>query len=47
MATNLQKKYKYTLAKKKKNAKLTCCNHFNKNVKHPNLKITKIWVKQK
>ena len=29
------------------NAKLTYYNHFNKNVKHLDLRITKIWVKQK
>ena len=24
--------------------KLTFCNHLNKNIEHPNLRITKIWV---
>ena len=39
MASNLEKN--------NNNAKLTCYNHFNKTVKHLDLRITKIWVKQK
>ena len=37
----------YTLAKKKKKqlyAKLTYCDHLNKNVEHSDLRITKFWV---
>ena len=41
----------YTLAQKKKKkklyVKLTYCDHPNKNVEHPNLRITKSWVQQK
>ena len=37
----------YTLVKKILYAKLTYCDQSNKNVKYPNLRITKIWVQQK
>ena len=43
----LAKKCIYTLAKKILYAKLTYCNYLNKNVEHPDLRITKIWVQQK
>jgi len=33
--------------KKKLYAKLTYCDHPNKNYERPNLRITKIWVQQK
>ena len=35
------------LSKKILYAKLIYCNHPSKNVEHPNLRITKIWVQQK
>ena len=41
------KKSIYILAKKKLYAKLTYCDHPNKNIGHPDLRITKIWVQQK
>jgi len=44
---NLQKKCIKTFLKKILYAKLTYYDYSNKNVKHPDLKITKIWVKQK
>ena len=37
----------YILVKKILYAKLIYCDYPNKNVKHPDLKITKIWVQQK
>ena len=37
----------YILAKKILYAKLTYCKYLNKNVEHPNLRITKIWIQQK
>ena len=39
--------YIYTFAKKILYAKLIYCDHPNKNVEHPDLRITKIWVQQK
>ena len=39
-----KKKYIYTLVKKILYAKLTYCDHPNKNIEHPDLRITKIWV---
>ena len=41
-----KKMYIYILAKKILYAKLTYCNHPNKNFEHPNLRITKIWVQK-
>ena len=38
--------YIYILAKKILYAKLTYCNHPNKNFEHPNLRIKKIWVQK-
>ena len=35
------------LLKKILYAKLTYCDHPDKNVEHPDLRITKIWVQQK
>ena len=35
------------LPKKILYAKLIYCDHPSKNVEHPNLRITKIWVQQK
>ena len=43
----LVKKFMYILAKKILYAKLTYCKYLNKNVEHPNLRITKIWIQQK
>ena len=43
----LAKKYIYTLTKKILYAKLTYCDHPNKNNEHPDLRITKIWVQKK
>ena len=40
----LHKKCIYALAKKILYAKLTYCDHLNKNFEHPNLRIIKIWV---
>ena len=37
----------YALTKKILCAKLTYCDQPNKNVEHPDLRITKIWVQQK
>ena len=37
----------YALTKKILYAKLTYCDQPNKNVEHPDLRITKIWVQQK
>ena len=39
--------YTHTLAKKKLYAKIIYCDHPNKNVEHPGLRITKIWFQQK
>ena len=41
--------YIYIYLSKKKNlyAKIIYCDHPNKNVEHPNLRITKIWFQQK
>ena len=46
---DLQKNVYMFAPKKKKKlyTKLTYCNHFNKNIEHPDLKITRIWVQQK
>ena len=45
---DLQKMTYIHLAKKeKKNVKLTYCDCPNKNVEHPDLRITKSWVQQK
>ena len=47
--SDLQKMAYIHLQKRKKNlyVKLTYCDHLNKNVEHPNLRITKSWVQQK
>ena len=37
----------YTLTKKILYAKLTYCDHPNKNYEHPDLRITQIWVQKK
>ena len=37
----------YTLAKNILYTKLIYCDHYNKNIEHSNLRITKIWVKKK
>ena len=39
-----KKMFIYTLVKKILYAKLTYCDHPNKNIEYPNLRITKIWV---
>ena len=41
------KKNVYTLAKNILYTKLIYCDHYNKNIEHSNLRITKIWVKKK
>ena len=44
---DLQKNVYIHLPKKILYAKLTYCDHPSKNVKQPDLRITKIWVQQK
>ena len=39
--------YMCVCVKKKLYAKLPYCDYLNKNFKHPDMRITKIWVKQK
>ena len=44
---HLAKKCIYTLGKKLLYIKLTYCDHSNKNVEYPNLRISKNWVQEK
>ena len=46
-ALTCKKKCIYTFAKKTLYVKQTYCDHPNKNIEHPDLRITKIWVQQK
>ena len=39
-----KKMYTYTLVQKILYAKLTYFDHLDKNIEHPDLRITKIWV---